>query len=162
MKPRRRYLTFSLRTLFILLAVLATGLGWTIERARQRGKANDAIIQAGGVVSYDNEPYLLQDKCSSFSRIWTDCKREPVTIAFGPHTRLDASLGKQLSAIGEITSLWFDHPSFNDAELRHLHRIDDDACIVFDEPTGRITTRYRSTSRAFTKLNYSSHGIMSR
>jgi hypothetical protein len=140
MKPRRRYLAFSLRTLFILLAVLATGLGWTIERARQRGKAIEAIIQVGGVVSYENGPYLLQNKCSSFSRLWTDCKRQPVTIAFGPSTRLDASLGKQLSAIGEITSLWFDHPSFSDADLRHLRRIDGDACIVFDQPTGRITT----------------------
>ncbi len=38
-KPKRRWLRFSLRSLFLLMAVIAVSLGWTIHKVRQQGIA---------------------------------------------------------------------------------------------------------------------------
>ncbi len=56
--PRRRYLTFSLRTLFILLTTLAVWLGIATHRAREQRAAVQAIESLGGAVRYDwqNDP----------------------------------------------------------------------------------------------------------
>lgn len=53
MTPLRRYLTFSLRTLFILLTALAVWLGVAVNRAREQREAVEAIEAAGGEVRYD-------------------------------------------------------------------------------------------------------------
>lgn len=53
MKPARRYLTFSLRTLFVLVTALAVWLGIVIDRAREQQEAVKAIEALGGVVTYD-------------------------------------------------------------------------------------------------------------
>lgn len=53
MKPRRRYLTFSLRTLFILLTAFAVWLGVIAERAREQREAVKEIEASGGYVIYD-------------------------------------------------------------------------------------------------------------
>jgi len=50
---RRRYLTFSLRTLFVLLTVLAVWLGVVVNRAREQREAVKAIEALGGFVFYD-------------------------------------------------------------------------------------------------------------
>lgn len=55
MKPRRRYLTFSLRTLFILLTALAVWLGIVVNRAREQREAVKAIKALRGSVVYDWE-----------------------------------------------------------------------------------------------------------
>ena len=53
MMPHRRYLTFSLRTLFILLTALAVWLGVVVNRAREQREAVKAIEALGGRVRYD-------------------------------------------------------------------------------------------------------------
>jgi hypothetical protein len=53
MEPRRRYLTFSLRTAFVLFTALAVWLVVVVNRARQQQEAVDAIVKAGGLVAYD-------------------------------------------------------------------------------------------------------------
>lgn len=58
MKPRRRYLTFSLRTLFVLLTIGCIWLGILAERAREQREAVEAIEALGGYVIYDWEPEL--------------------------------------------------------------------------------------------------------
>lgn len=54
-KPRRRYLTFSLRTLFLALTALAVWLGIVVNRAREQRDTVKAIKAAGGWVGYDWE-----------------------------------------------------------------------------------------------------------
>ena len=49
-KPR--YLTFSLRTLFILLTALAVWLGVVVHRAREQRQAEEAIEAVGGAVDW--------------------------------------------------------------------------------------------------------------
>ena len=56
LKLRRRYLTFSLRTLFLLLTALAVWLGVVVNRAREQRDAVEAIRELGGAVVYDWQP----------------------------------------------------------------------------------------------------------
>ena len=56
LKPRRRWLQFSLRTLFVLLTVLCVFCAWlkvTVERARKQREAVSALKTAGAIVHYD-------------------------------------------------------------------------------------------------------------
>ena len=53
MRPHRRYLTFSLRTLFILLTALAVWLGVVVNRAREQREAVEAMEAMGAEVYYD-------------------------------------------------------------------------------------------------------------
>lgn len=52
-RPRSRYLTFSLRTLFLALTALAVWLGIVVNRAREQRDAVKAIEALGGTVAYD-------------------------------------------------------------------------------------------------------------
>ena len=51
--PKRRWLQFSLRTLFILTALLAVWLGFYVKRVRDQRETVAAILKAGGTVAYD-------------------------------------------------------------------------------------------------------------
>ncbi|HUY88085.1 MAG TPA: hypothetical protein VMV10_05095 [Pirellulales bacterium] len=53
MKWNRRYLTYSLRTFFILLTGFAIWLGWKVNRAREQREAMKAIEAMGGSAFYD-------------------------------------------------------------------------------------------------------------
>jgi hypothetical protein len=46
---------FSIRGVFLLVAVIALWLGWTVETARRRNQAIDQIVQAGGTVEFATE-----------------------------------------------------------------------------------------------------------
>jgi hypothetical protein len=51
--PRRRYFTFSLRTLFLVLTALAVWLGIIASRASEQREVVEAIEALGGTVRYD-------------------------------------------------------------------------------------------------------------
>lgn len=55
MKTPRRYATFSLRTLFVVMTVLGIWLGVIANRAREQREAVAAIKGLGGTVYYDWE-----------------------------------------------------------------------------------------------------------
>ncbi len=52
LKPRRRWFSISLRTLLLLVAVLAIWLGWQTNRARKQRRAVAAVLERGGTVRY--------------------------------------------------------------------------------------------------------------
>lgn len=54
-KPRRRWLQFRLRTIFVLLTILGLWLGVQANRAQRQRRAVDAILDRGGQVQYDYE-----------------------------------------------------------------------------------------------------------
>ena len=58
-KPRRRWLQFSLRTLFIVVTVFCVWLGFVVSKAREQRLAVEAIRAVGGYVSY-NYQYSAQ------------------------------------------------------------------------------------------------------
>jgi hypothetical protein len=61
MTPRRRYLTFSLRTLFIVLTALAVWLGVLVNRAHRQRDAVKAIEALGGIAYYDWQVIAIQE-----------------------------------------------------------------------------------------------------
>jgi hypothetical protein len=65
MKLRRRYLTFSLRTLFVVTTALAVWLGVIVNRAREQREAVKAIEALGGSASYDWQ-YAQLDQADPF------------------------------------------------------------------------------------------------
>ena len=56
LRLKRRWFQFSLRTIFIVMTLLALWLGYITHRARQQKQAVEAIEKLGGEVSYDYEP----------------------------------------------------------------------------------------------------------
>jgi len=52
-KPKRRWLQFSLRTLFVVVTVFCIWLGIVTKRARDQQQAVEAIQEAGGNVKYN-------------------------------------------------------------------------------------------------------------
>ena len=54
-RPRRRYLRFSLRSLLVLILLIAGWLGWVVHRARVQRDAVAAILKLQGTVKYDWE-----------------------------------------------------------------------------------------------------------
>ena len=52
-KPKRSWLRFSLRSLFLLTVAIAVLLGWTIYKVRQEGIAVTALRKFGCSVDYD-------------------------------------------------------------------------------------------------------------
>ena len=56
----RRYLAFSLRTLFIALTAFAVWLGVIVHRAREEREAVKAIEALNGMVRYDWQPHATR------------------------------------------------------------------------------------------------------
>lgn len=54
-RPPRRWLRFGLRSLLIIVTLLAVWLGWIAERAERQRRAVAAIHAAGGTVVYAHE-----------------------------------------------------------------------------------------------------------
>jgi len=52
---RRRWLRFSVRTILVLMVVMAMSLAWKVNRARAQRKAVEALRNAGVDVVYDYE-----------------------------------------------------------------------------------------------------------
>jgi hypothetical protein len=56
LKPRRRWLQFSLRTMMVLMLVFGAGLGWLaheVRQAREQRVVAETITESGGDVLYD-------------------------------------------------------------------------------------------------------------
>src|ERR1700737_1471287 len=51
-QPRRRWLRFSLRSLFLLVLVIAASLAWTIYKVRQQGIAVAALKEMGCEIDF--------------------------------------------------------------------------------------------------------------
>ena len=49
----RRLLRFNLRTMLLIILLVSAWLAWHLDRAKQQKRAVDAVIKAGGRVSYD-------------------------------------------------------------------------------------------------------------
>ena len=59
-KPKRRWYQFGLRTLMVLVLVLACALGWFVwkrEQARKQQRAVEAIRSSGSSVGYEESSW---------------------------------------------------------------------------------------------------------
>lgn len=62
LKPSRRWLQFSLRSMLFLMLAVGVRLGWFVDRAQRQKRAVEAIEAAGGKVGFRHERLLL-DPC---------------------------------------------------------------------------------------------------
>jgi hypothetical protein len=51
--PKRRWLRFSLRTLFVLVTIVGGWIGWQMNAARRQKQAVEALERAGANINYD-------------------------------------------------------------------------------------------------------------
>lgn len=125
---RRRWLQFSLRGLIVMLTIGCLWLGWKVEKARRRGRAINAVIEAGGEVFYLGS---TQERIQSQDEHFTmDLAGRPVAVFF--HKPLDNTLGRHLSDISGIVNLQVSVESDND--LQYLKGLNDvDSVVCHDE-----------------------------
>lgn len=144
MALRCRRLTFSLRTLVVLLTALAVWLGVIVNRAREQQEAVNAIEALGGRVGYDWEmidvPYrgdfappimtnnrfitTTEPRGPSWLRrlIGDDYFQRVVFVAFGRFTP-DSDVQKAVPALKRLPRLAFVHLPFR-ASVETKERIE--------------------------------------
>ncbi|HUY88603.1 MAG TPA: hypothetical protein VMV10_07710 [Pirellulales bacterium] len=62
LKPTRRWLQFSLRTMLLLMLVCGVWLGWFVDRAQRQKRAVEKIEAEGGEVGFWHRP-IMPDFC---------------------------------------------------------------------------------------------------
>ena len=121
----RRWFQFSLRGFLIAVAVFAICFGHTVEKARRRGSALDAIVAAGGEVTYQPDVELT-NKSSwwpiTSDHLWFDVEQRRVRVYLPENVTLDAALGRNLKCACPIDQLIVG-PAVVDDWLSHLHGI---------------------------------------
>src|SRR5947207_3854610 len=101
--PRRCWFRFSLRSLFLLMLVIAVSLAWTIYQVRQQGIAVAALKEMGCSFEYRNadsaSPTVLEslrkllgeDEWRSLTKVWGGMS--PITDAGMAHLQGLTRLG---------------------------------------------------------------------
>lgn len=136
-KPRRRWVQFSLRTLFLLVClvcVLAAAVSYFMWQGRKQQMAVDAILQAGGNVYYDyqmdeqySEPNTLADAQPADpwppwieSFLGHDTLYSVAAVDFSTPDELGEEAFTALGALRGVKFLFLSSPSVSDDSLRHL------------------------------------------
>ena len=147
---RRRYLTFSLRTLFILLTAFAVWLGVAVNRAREQREAVEAIEALGGAVFYDFQEKPITHKETRF-KTYFDPEATPD----------DMMLFRQLlgnDALSEIVSVDLSFRDVTDADLLPLQNLRRLKVLSLDYnpriTDGGLDHLKRLTSLIFLDLGY--------
>ena len=102
MVVRRRWLQFSLRSVLIAMTASCLWFGWKVERARNRGRAIDAIVSEGGYVYYEGGSRFLMPGAAHF---WLDLENVPVSIEFSMDVPPGPKTGSYLSCVDGIVAL---------------------------------------------------------
>lgn len=129
LRPKRRWLQFSLRTLLLLVVVLAVWLGWHAHRVKQQREAVLTVEELGGSARYDYEwtdgggspPPNQPSWLARF--VGVDHVHDVVSITL-PHNKnvTDADL-RQLSALKNLRDLNLGWTEVSDEGLAHLKRL---------------------------------------
>jgi Leucine-rich repeat (LRR) protein len=82
--PNRRWFTFSLRTLFVLVTIICVWLGFKVEAARRQKEAVEAILKAGGWVLFDYQ-VLPADKIPPGTAAMIDSDLQLVSAMYDPN-----------------------------------------------------------------------------
>lgn len=132
---RRRWLQFSLRTLFVVMTIVAVWLGMIMHKARKLRQSVDAITAAGGAVYFHHQ--MEQQKLDAtppgpawLRRLVGD---EPFVTPFyvelrGPDVT-DEFIAEHLRSMTSLEEVDIESPNVTDAALahlrsmRHLHRL---------------------------------------
>jgi Leucine Rich repeat len=150
-KPRRRWLRFSLRSLFIVVAVLAVPLGWEVNRVRNQRLALAEIERTRGLYMgssrfsnpFSGEPLFLNQP-NQVDFLWhvlydvtfvsagemTNDSALPALLGLPKLETLDLRYSQitdagleRLSTKTSLKWVWLDHTKITDVGLVHLERL---------------------------------------
>lgn len=128
-KPKRRWFQYSLRTLLIVMTIIAVGLGWWSHKARQQREAVAALEKAGGLAVYDFQERQL-DKPPYWPRwligilgidYFADVTAAGSTEIFPALAMTNAAL-EPLGALPRLRALNLDTTQISDEGMQHLKR----------------------------------------
>ena len=118
-KPKRRWLRFSLRSLMLLMALIAVLFGWAIHKAREQGIAVAALKEMGCVVQYNDgqrSPTVLE----WLRKLLGEGEFRSVTDLYGERSQItDAGL-ESLRGLTLLHELYLAETQVTDAGLVHL------------------------------------------
>jgi len=114
-KPKRRWLQFSLRTMFVVVTVFCVFLGMVVKRARDQKLAVEAILEAGGTVYYQHQ--------SDF---------DSPTVPPGPEWLRGLVGDEYFSTVTKVILLG---PKFNDTTLLAVGKLTDVKSLGFYDAT---------------------------
>lgn len=136
---RRRWLQFSLSSIFLLVTVLGVWLGFVVNQARKQREAVAAIEAAGGAVYYDwqdrpHDPFGDEDQMppgpSWLRRLVGDEYFQSISSVNLQDAKISDDLLRHIAGQKSIRQLWLGNTEIGDrelafvAELHHLQWID--------------------------------------
>src|SRR5262245_55242507 len=126
--PPRRWFSFSLRTLFVVVTVLGCWLGWQLREMRERAEARAWIVEHEGTwFSYDSSQFTTGPKGAFWTHVeakqypkfsWarTLLGDTPVVLVLLPEDALKKMTRKRVNQ-GVTTWEWIesdDRPNFHE------------------------------------------------
>jgi hypothetical protein len=145
MAPRRRWLQFSLRGVFVLLTATCLLLAWKVGPALKQIRAVNAIMAADGHVIYYGLPLAEQS-----DHMWNAINGRPLDISL--HGSLDADLQTRLRDVRRIKTLTI-RTGIADGDLAYLYDLDDPWEIHFwqaerltEDALDRLKTKFPNTT----------------
>lgn len=132
----RRRFQFSLRTMLIVMTLVAVWTGWTVSKAQRRQRAIAAIERLGGFIDYKHKwkdgefrPNAEPPGPTWMRKILGErFAAEPLEIQLFADGRMRPieftdSEAAEISQFGELTWLVLMDTKLTDAGLRHFHRL---------------------------------------
>src|SRR5438132_1461123 len=117
--PRRRWLRFSLRSLFLLTLVLAAFLAWMTYKARQQGIAVAALKEMGCNIAYDYADDRSPTVLERLRKLLGEEEPRSITGVSGSLAITDAAL-VHIGRLTQLQGLDLQGARVTDAGLAHL------------------------------------------
>ncbi|MFZ5831465.1 MAG: hypothetical protein ACOY3P_15380 [Planctomycetota bacterium] len=130
-KPRRRWLQYSLRTLLIVMTLLAVWLAFYTSRARRQARAAKALEEAGAEVLYFNRFQHSANAARFTKPVAPDWLRDLLSVDFVDSVRTVVLTGN--------------HPNVprsepvSDAHLAHLKDLPEVEALILVSRSGSVT-----------------------
>jgi len=120
-KPKRRWLRFSLRSLLLLILVIALSLGWMIHKVREQGIAVAALREMGCDVHHEYaDPSGSPTVLEWLRKLLGEAESRSVNEVIGERSQItDAGL-RHLVGMSELNHLNLSFTQVSDAGLVYL------------------------------------------
>ena len=118
----RKWIRFSLRAVILLLTIGCIGLACFFNHCRRERAAVDAVVKAGGKVSFERQGETPTQKVPSWIRslLGEEPFRTPLYVSLRGEKIDDEFLATHLSAFGSLERLVIKSPNVSDTGLAYL------------------------------------------